>query len=331
MRAGARRRRAGAAGSSAASATCCDAASGSEYTATERSPRRRAVRITRQAISPRLATSTLPRSWRPITFVRLLTGGYALTLSRGDGAAEVDDFHSGRKIHSSSLLRGEQISLIMRTRLLLACSLFSLAAYLRMRHGSSTLAELRLASPARAPPTKFLVLMMKGRVGSVWLRDLLMANPEILVRHEGLPDQPSARAREMATRRVRRFLDDPASVVWGATRLELEAACGGYLCFCSSPRSCATLPSTSVPRDTDWSMFGFGGNDELSEEKIQRLKEAFNAFDTDGSGTVRRLGCALCLWDQALESRSHQQHSTRAGFDTKSRITIDTLVVKWTT
>ena len=63
----------------------------------------------------------------------------------------------------------------MRTRLLLACSLFSLAAYLRMRHGSSTLAELRLASPARAPPTKFLVLMMKGRVGSVWLRDLLMA------------------------------------------------------------------------------------------------------------------------------------------------------------
>ena len=79
----------------------------------------------------------------------------------------------------------------MRTRLLLACSLFSLAAYLRMRHGSSTLAELRLASPARAPPTKFLVLMMKGRVGSVWLRDLLMANPEILVRHEGLPDQPT--------------------------------------------------------------------------------------------------------------------------------------------
>ena len=104
----------------------------------------------------------------------------------------------------------------MRTRLLLACSLFSLAAYLRMRHGSSTLAELRLASPARAPPTKFLVLMMKGRVGSVWLRDLLMANPEILVRHEGLPDQPSDRSRQIATQRVRRFLDDPASVVWGA-------------------------------------------------------------------------------------------------------------------
>ena len=55
----------------------------------------------------------------------------------------------------------------MRTRLLLACSLFSLAAYLRMRHGSSTLAELRLASPARAPPTKFLVLMMKGHAADV--------------------------------------------------------------------------------------------------------------------------------------------------------------------
>ena len=95
----------------------------------------------------------------------------------------------------------------------LCCCLLIIAALLRKRGG--TLRELRLAQPARTP-TKFLVLMMKGRVGSVWLRDLLMANPEILVRHEGLPDQPSARAREMATRRVRRFLDDPASVVWGA-------------------------------------------------------------------------------------------------------------------
>ena len=78
--------------------------------------------------------------------------------------------------------------------------------------------RITLMSPhsSHSQPTKFLVLMMKGRVGSVWLRDLLMANPEILVRHEGLPDQPSDRSRQIATQRVRRFLDDPASVVWGA-------------------------------------------------------------------------------------------------------------------
>ena len=70
----------------------------------------------------------------------------------------------------------------------LCCCLLIIAALLRKRGG--TLRELRLAQPARTP-TKFLVLMMKGRVGSVWLRDLLMANPEILVRHEGLPDQPT--------------------------------------------------------------------------------------------------------------------------------------------
>ena len=98
----------------------------------------------------------------------------------------------------------------------LCCCFLIIAALLRKRGG--TLAELRLAAQPARTPTKFLVLMMKGRVGSVWLRDLLMANPEILVRHEGLPDQPSARAREMATRRVRRFLDDPASVVWQCAR-----------------------------------------------------------------------------------------------------------------
>ena len=84
-------------------------------------------------------------------------------------------------------------------RILLACSLFSLAAYLRMRHGSSTLAELRLASPARASPTKFLVLMMKGRVGSVWLRDLLMANPPS--RRRGPMAPASAATSTGATRR----------------------------------------------------------------------------------------------------------------------------------
>ena len=40
-------------------ATCCAMASTSEWTETVRMPRERAVRITRQAISPRLATSTV--------------------------------------------------------------------------------------------------------------------------------------------------------------------------------------------------------------------------------------------------------------------------------
>jgi hypothetical protein len=43
-----------------ASRTCRAPASASLYTATERMPRERRVRMTRQAISPRLATSTVP-------------------------------------------------------------------------------------------------------------------------------------------------------------------------------------------------------------------------------------------------------------------------------
>ena len=43
----------------------------------------------------------------------------------------------------------------------LCCCLLIIAALLRKRGG--TLRELRLAQPARTP-TKFLVLMMKGRV-----------------------------------------------------------------------------------------------------------------------------------------------------------------------
>ncbi len=53
--------------SSAVSAmrTCGAPASASEYTAIERMPSRRSVRITRTAISPRLATRTLENTLRP--------------------------------------------------------------------------------------------------------------------------------------------------------------------------------------------------------------------------------------------------------------------------
>ncbi len=46
-----------------ASRTCLAPASASECTATERTPSRRRVRITRQAISARFATRTLPNTW----------------------------------------------------------------------------------------------------------------------------------------------------------------------------------------------------------------------------------------------------------------------------
>ena len=81
----------------------------------------------------------------------------------------------------------------------LCCCLLIIAALLRKRGG--TLRELRLAQPARTP-TKFLVLMMKGRVGSVWLRG----------RRAGAP--PSRRRGPMA----------PASAATstGATRREVR-------------------------------------------------------------------------------------------------------------
>src|SRR6266852_4282542 len=47
---------------SSASLTCSAPRSASEYTATVRTPSRRAVRITRQAISPRLAIRILPNT-----------------------------------------------------------------------------------------------------------------------------------------------------------------------------------------------------------------------------------------------------------------------------
>src|SRR6266571_4608873 len=47
---------------SSASLTCSASRSAAEYTATVRTPSRRAVRITRQAISPRLATRSLPNT-----------------------------------------------------------------------------------------------------------------------------------------------------------------------------------------------------------------------------------------------------------------------------
>ena len=89
----------------------------------------------------------------------------------------------------------------------LCCCLLIIAALLRKRGG--TLRELRLAQPARTP-TKFLVLMMKGRVGSVWLRDLLMANPEILV---------------------------PQREVVSVTALELGTGSGSWLWLWQQPRS----------------------------------------------------------------------------------------------
>ena len=57
----------------------------------------------------------------------------------------------------------------------LCCCLLIIAALLRKRGG--TLRELRLAQPARTP-TKFLVLMMKGRVGADrWRRLQLRRRP----------------------------------------------------------------------------------------------------------------------------------------------------------
>ena len=50
----------------------------------------------------------------------------------------------------------------------LCCCLLIIAALLRKRGG--TLRELRLAQPARTP-TKFLVLMMKGRVTVLYITD----------------------------------------------------------------------------------------------------------------------------------------------------------------
>src|SRR6478736_3002545 len=52
-----------------ASRTCRAPASASEYTATERIPRARRVRMTRQAISPRLATRTVPNRGVPVAGV----------------------------------------------------------------------------------------------------------------------------------------------------------------------------------------------------------------------------------------------------------------------
>jgi hypothetical protein len=49
-----------------AAVTCGDDASASEYTATDRMPSRRRVRITRTAISPRLATSTVSNTVRAL-------------------------------------------------------------------------------------------------------------------------------------------------------------------------------------------------------------------------------------------------------------------------
>jgi hypothetical protein len=48
-----------------ARATCFAPASASLYTAAERMPRRFSVEITRQAISPRFATSTVPKGRLP--------------------------------------------------------------------------------------------------------------------------------------------------------------------------------------------------------------------------------------------------------------------------
>src|SRR5690606_25378999 len=66
--------------------TCCAVASASEYTATVAMPRRRQLRITRQAISPRLATR-IRLNMRSL--VQSLSRG--LAIRRGSGAGDVAD------------------------------------------------------------------------------------------------------------------------------------------------------------------------------------------------------------------------------------------------
>src|SRR3954468_13392710 len=67
---------------SSASLTCRASRSASEYTATVRMPMRFAVRITRQAISPRLAIRILRNTLA-------LPGGLALLEERGDAFASL--------------------------------------------------------------------------------------------------------------------------------------------------------------------------------------------------------------------------------------------------